>query len=200
MQALPSNPNPVKEVPLPFCFLLPLMKAKINLNWFSTAITAGISLCLALLLLLALNGCTVPEEKPDRERARNDQVYFPPFPFHDVCAVRLHNPGNQDMKELVLPGGDLDPEIVQSGKILSPAHRGDVAVALASSSVDYSSKGCFNPQHAIIWKSKTKVIAALLLSFQCNTYKFEPPSKVDLRDKNMNRLRTVFEETELIDN
>jgi hypothetical protein len=108
-------------------------------------------------------------------------------------------PGDAADDNLILTDGSLAPAVVAPLHKLSPAHRADVGVALALCSSAYISQRCYYPRHAVIWKSNQEVIGVLGLCFQCNTYRFEPESKVDLRDVNLNRLKLVFEETGLLD-
>ena len=158
----------------------------------------GVAAMLLALLLLVVS-CTAPSTKPESDRARNDTLYFPGQPFTDIYAAQLHNPNHEPLSDLVRPDGSLDFAVNEPLHLLSPAHRADVGVALAMSSDEYGQGRCFFPRHAVIWKAKEKAIAALILCFRCNTYRFEPESKLDLRNENMWRLRLVFEELGLLE-
>lgn len=150
-------------------------------------------------LVVMLPCCTAPLEPDAREPARNNEVYFDGYGFKEVYAARLHNPTGSAMEEVILPDGRLAPQVLLPLRRLSPAHRADVSVSLASSSIAYTPGDCFVPRHAIVWKENEKVVTALLLSFACNTYRFEPAMPFDLRDENIKRLRNVFEENGMID-
>lgn len=170
------------------------MKSRFRTALLFRTIGFGLACC----MLLLLSNCTSPLRPETGDHARNDTVFFPGVAYTHIYAAQLDNPDKASLQGIFLADGRLTQKVLHTVRRLSPAHKADVGVALATSYVTRTYGDCFWPEHAVIWKENENAVAALLLCFECNTYRFEPESALDLRDENMKRLRLVFEELEMV--